>query len=307
MKRCKLAVCAIVRNEELYLEEWIRFCRLVGVERFYIYLDYCTDNTEAVLQKISEEDIFTIQWTEDQYSQYWAPVACEFGKTPQLTSFNHWIKNFAHESEWVAFIDPDEYMYHSVLDDLRSLLDMVPKIGSALWLQWYIFGRNGHVKRPNGLTIENYTRCGHLGKPYPFGTQGKIIARSETLDYFGPKGSHNAVFKTGSAFTLEGYEIPWANNPNYRIFPQLRCNHYYNRSEEEAMAKLRRGDRNAFGKHVPDWKRMELYNVNDVEDKTILRFLPALKKSFGSSISCERISAQGSALSQPILKHMNYY
>jgi hypothetical protein len=291
MNKCNLAVCVIVRNEELYIEEWIRFCRLVGVERFYIYLDYCTDNTEFVIRRIAEEDIVLIPWTDDQYLQYSAPVACEFGKTPQIAAFNHWIRNFAHESEWVAFIDPDEYMYHNALDDLRLILDLIPKSGSALWLQWLIFGRNNHIKRPEGLTIENYTRRGQLGHPYPYGTQGKIIARSETLDYFGPKGAHNAVFKTGSAFTIEGYEIGWANNPNCLIPTQLRCNHYYNRSEEEAIAKLRRGDRNAMGKHIPDWKRMEIYNVNDVEDSTILRFLPALKQSMRNTIAYEILSA----------------
>jgi hypothetical protein len=269
----------------------VRFCRLVGVERFYIYLDYCTDNTEAVLKSIAQEDIVAIQWTEDQYSPHCSPIACEFGGTPQITSFNHWIANFSHEAEWVAFIDPDEYMYHSVLDDLRSLLDIVPPIASALWLQWLVFGRNGHIKRPQGLTTENYTMRGHLGKPYPFGRQGKILARSTALDYFGPKGAHNAFFKTGATFTLEGFEIEWAHNPNFGIMPQLRCNHYYNRSEEEAFAKLQRGDRNAVGKHVPDWKRMELYNVNDVEDKTILRFLPALKRSMGRQILNARIPA----------------
>jgi hypothetical protein len=275
----KLAVCAIVRNEELYIEEWVRFCRLVGVERFYIYLDYCTDHTEIILRKIDEGDIVVIPWTEDQCRRYYAPIDCEFGRTPQITSFNHWINNSAHESEWVAFIDPDEYMYHSSINDLRIILDLIPESGSGLWLQWLIFGRNGHVKRPEGLTIENYIRRGELGKPYPYGTQGKIIARSEALDYFGPKGSHNAVFKKGSVYTLEGYECPGSNNPSYRVvMPQVLCNHYYNRSEEEAIAKLQRGDRNAMGKHIPDWKRMELHNLNNVEDTAILRFLPALKK-----------------------------
>jgi hypothetical protein len=290
--KCKLAVCVIIKNEELYIEEWIRFCRLVGVERFYIYLDYCTDNTEPILKRIDEGDIVIIHWTEDQYSRYYAPADCEFGRTPQITSFNHWIKNSGRESEWVAFIDPDEYMYHCAIDDLRIILNLVPKSGSALWLQWLIFGRNGHVKRPDGFTIENYTRRGNLGKPYPFGTQGKIIARSEALDYFGPKGSHNAVFRTGSAYTLEGYECAGANNRSWNLgMPQVRCNHYYNRSEEEAIAKLQRGDRNAVGKHIPDWKRMEMHNLNDIEDRTILRFLPALKKSMDGVVPLQSMSA----------------
>jgi hypothetical protein len=314
MNRVYLSICVIVRDEAPYITEWIEFCRLTGVQRFYIYLDYPRDNTEQVLRELDRGDIVITHWTDDQYQKYRSPVNCTFAATPQITSFNHWIKTHATETEWVAFIDPDEFMYHAHEDDLRSALRAIPEETSAVWVQWLIFGRNGHGKKPVGLTIMSYTRRGRPGYPKWYGNHGKIIARSDRLDYFGPHGSHNAIFKTGGTVNEKGHAVLTGAHPAYprllhrvkmRVqqkfstvsrslaFPTAdvwRCNHYYNRSEEEAHQKLARGDRNAVGKYIPDLKRLNVHDVNDVEDREIWRFLPALQQKLSQQILLPEIT-----------------
>lgn len=305
MSKVSLSVCVIVRDEAPYLAEWIHFCRIVGFERFYIYLDYPRDTTESTLRYLDRSDIVLIRWTEDQYEDFRAPVRCTFAVTPQITAFNHWIKTYAKETEWVGFIDPDEFVYHASENDLRNALACVPKETSAVWIQWLVFGRNGHQKKPEGLTLMNYTRRGQVGYPKPYGHHGKIIARSDRLAYFGPHGSHNAIFHSGTAINEYGSPVTSGGHPapsllkriQQRIARRLswgkeelnadptadqwRCNHYYNRSEEEALQKLARGDRNAVGKFVPDLRRLEVHNVNDIEDRDIWRFLPDLQLAMG--------------------------
>jgi hypothetical protein len=298
----------IVRDEAQYIAEWIEFCRLTGVERFYIYLDYPRDETESILATLNRGDIVLIHWTEDRHEAHRCPVKSVFASTPQITAFNHWIKTYATETKWVAFIDPDEYLYHAHHDDLREALKCVPFETSAVWVQWLIFGRNGHVTKPRGLTISNYTRRGRLGHPEPYGHHGKIVARSDRLAYFGPHGSHNAIFKHGGAVNEYGLLVKRGGHPAptipQRVVNRLakilrikrpyaqkptadswRCNHYYNRSEEEAAMKLARGDRNAVGRFVPDWQRLDVHNVNDVEDREIWRFLAALQQRMGVEVT----------------------
>jgi hypothetical protein len=44
-----LAIVAIVKNEEAYLEEWIDFHTLVGCSQFYIYNNNSSDRTPEIL------------------------------------------------------------------------------------------------------------------------------------------------------------------------------------------------------------------------------------------------------------------
>ena len=50
-----LSVCAMYQNEASYLQEWIEFHRLVGVERFFLYDNNSTDDHLDVLTPYIEE------------------------------------------------------------------------------------------------------------------------------------------------------------------------------------------------------------------------------------------------------------
>jgi hypothetical protein len=39
-----LSICAIFKDEAPYLQEWIEFHRLLGVEKFYLYNNNSRDN-----------------------------------------------------------------------------------------------------------------------------------------------------------------------------------------------------------------------------------------------------------------------
>src|SRR5436190_22744853 len=45
-----LAVCAMFQNEARFLKEWLEFNILIGVEHFYLYNNYSTDNYLEILQ-----------------------------------------------------------------------------------------------------------------------------------------------------------------------------------------------------------------------------------------------------------------
>lgn len=279
MKRVRLAVCAIIRDESLYIREWVAFHRLLGVERFYLYDDYSQDRTREELRRVDRGDIVWRPWVRELYKLYACPTACQFKAAPQITAFNHWIRHHGKEAEWCAFIDVDEYLYSETCDDLRVAIEPYRNF-AGLFVGWLVFGRNEHVTKPPGLTIEAYTRRGRVGDPKPTGAHGKLIVRPECVRHFGPHGSHNAVLSSGRIVD-EWFRV--VTGPvNHRATADMwRCNHYYNRSEEEARAKLARGYRHGVKQHIPTWERMEKHNLNDVQDERILRFLTGLKASLG--------------------------
>ena len=47
-----LSLTACIKNEEHYIQEWLSFYRAMGVERFYIFNNNSTDNTEKKNQTI---------------------------------------------------------------------------------------------------------------------------------------------------------------------------------------------------------------------------------------------------------------
>ena len=49
------AIIAIVKNEGKYIEEWIDYHKLIGFEKFYIYNNESSDNTESVLKKYIDD------------------------------------------------------------------------------------------------------------------------------------------------------------------------------------------------------------------------------------------------------------
>lgn len=56
-----LAICVRLKNEALYLQEWIEFHRIAGVGHFHIFDDGSTDGTIEVLRPYVEHGIVTLQ------------------------------------------------------------------------------------------------------------------------------------------------------------------------------------------------------------------------------------------------------
>lgn len=274
--KAKLSVCAIVRDEAPYLAEWLAFHRLVGVERFYLYDDGSLDGTPEIALERACRDVVLTLWGPGR-SDYYCPVECRYGKTDQVTAYNHFLRHFGGETEWCAFMDVDEYLHHSTVYDLRVALEG-QESHLALWVPWLVFGSNGHQTRPTGTTIESYPRRGPPGEPSMdyWGKHGKIVAQPERVRYFGLYSGHNASFRGGCPVDERGRAVTGFINP----FPSAetwRVNHYYHRSQEEARAKVDKPDNNCDADSRRTWERMQAHDLNDIEDRTILRYLPSLK------------------------------
>lgn len=148
-----LCAAACMKNEASYIEEWLRYHLLVGVEHFYLYNNNSEDEIEEVLRP----------WIECGLVTYtvWP------GRHQQFAMYRHALKKAAPETRWLAFIDIDEFI--QVLDG-RKLSDFLREYGEAsqLVIMWQHFGSNGRLKRDEGFVIERFTRreegtC-HVGK-----------------------------------------------------------------------------------------------------------------------------------------------
>ena len=267
------SICAIFKDESLSLKEWIEYHKLVGVEHFYLYNNFSTDNSKSILQQYINEGIVTlVDWDV-------APPA-------QSAAYNDFKKKFWNETQWVAFIDLDEYIclkYDTNLKDWFSKYENYP----SLVVYWKMFGSSGLIEHDKSrLIIEQYfiawDRYSDIGKPI-FNTRFEAV--ETTLKYIHTLPAKVSLF--GLTFTVPPINefkkfIKYKSN-RIGFFRgigdfSIQINHYATKSYLEYFCTRRkRGDVNAFANNtsVLAYKYTQEFSVKP--DYTIYRFLPFLK------------------------------
>ncbi|MDJ0555858.1 MAG: glycosyltransferase family 92 protein [Microcoleaceae cyanobacterium MO_207.B10] len=278
-KKWKLSVCAIMKNEGHYLVEWLEFHKLVGVERFYLYNNNSTDNTLDILDAYTERgEVILHDWPlqENQQSE----------------AYTHCLEHYKTETEWIAFIDLDEFLFPTEKNNLQEVLEEFveyPGIG----VNWLNFGPSGHEKQPKGLQIENYTRRSKAS--FPGNKHIKSIVRPEKT--IAPLNPHQFSYIDGLLAVAENYQEINGFKTEIHSVEKLRINHYTTRSKEESRKKMMRGTIYD-NKQKQKWSFYEArHKMFDVEeDLTIQRFLPDVKKKTAAKNKAEIITSNSTII-----------
>ncbi len=255
-KNCKyyLSIVAILKNEALYIKEWLDYHINMGVEHFYLYDNESTDNIKEILQPYIEKNYIT-------YTFY--P-----GKAQQRPAYRDMMSKYAHESHWLAVVDIDEFICPvekiSIADFMRDYEDY-----PALKINCLCFDSNGHETKPKGSVLENYTRCQDIEK------------NTEELYYY--KSIVNPLWVKSIAIHSHSYKLAqYAIDENFNkvsdlgftfeaYISKIRINHYHSKSKEEFYAKVARGRATVDGKYPI---KEEKYNFPiTTHDYTILQHI----------------------------------
>ena len=220
-----LGLCAIAKDENPFVREWVGYHHYIGFERVYIY-----DNDSA----LPVRDIVGDFYEQGICDTYTLP-----GSAIQLTAYNHCLKNHGHEFEWLAFFDLDEFLCLKEDADARVLLRNFEAY-SGLALNWDIFGSSGHLGRPAGLVTENFRQS--LG----YSVNAKCIVRPAKVHM--PFTSHHFLFHEGISVNTNLDPAVGAYAP--LAVDQACLNHYYYRSQQDFEAKTRKTDA-TYGDHNP--------------------------------------------------------
>ena len=262
-EKCKLSVCAIMKDEAPYLIEWLEFHKLVGVERFYLYNNNSSDNTLDIVQPyIQSREVVLHDWP--------------FSPKQQASAYEHCLKEYKQESEWIAFLDLDEFLFPTEKEKLTEVLeefDSLPAVG----VNTLTFGSSGHETRPEGLQIENFTK--RSTDNFEVNRYVKSIVRPEQI--LRPNCPHFFIPINNEACSVTENKEPLGGSISERLSVQkLRINHYYTRSKQEMKEKVMRGD--AFFPWQKALSVLEARDRNEVEDLTIQRFVPKLRQAVDS-------------------------
>lgn len=271
-----LCAVAIFKDEAPYLEEWLAFCVSQGVEHILLYDNSSTDNPREVLRPwIAAELVELIDW----------PVPFKSG-AQNLAALDA-LRRLRGRSTWVTFLDIDEYLFSPTHSSLPQILRQYEG-HAGIVVNWQCYGSSGHARRPDGLTIESFTRRARTN--WARNCREKTIV--DPLLVTDPWGPHLFEVQPGHALVTERLEpvrlvragkwrrslrhlaatLPFLPFDPYSIrkssvrrvsVSDLRINHYVTRSEEDLPLKYK--DRHTMSERDrrSHWR---YHDRNEVED-----------------------------------------
>jgi hypothetical protein len=229
-------ICAVSKNEGLYIQEWAAYHKILGCEKIFLYDAETDDTKQKLAQYINEGFVKFIPWhihpaQWQAYSDYIVGNQFENPNDSRRT--------------WAALIDIDEFILpmgdESVEDFLKGFDDKV----SAIGIGWQMFGSNNRYLRPkenHGSVVMNYFRCQDYSEfkermtkcfVRPYG----CVAHVRDPHYFDPKPGFRVLRE-------DGRELRWGDH-HHRTnddFPveRMRLNHYFTKSFEDWLIKVGR-------------------------------------------------------------------
>jgi hypothetical protein len=151
----KSVICAIVKNEQRFIREWVEYYLKIGFERLYIYEDYGSDShKEQLLDYIENGQVILSNLEETGFIPLYKKGTIVQNRL--YKKFFEMCKNKEIDADWVGFFDVDEFMMFEDGWNLERLEEEFSDCGGVL-LSWRCFGANGHLKRPEGKVVDNYT------------------------------------------------------------------------------------------------------------------------------------------------------
>jgi hypothetical protein len=145
-----ITLCCIIKDEK-YLEEFIIYYRVLGVDHICIYDN---ESVPPIRERLNKD-----------YFKDFCTIIDLPGKIKQPTAYMDCLQNFGKFTKWLIFVDGDEYILpkkHTNLIDFLQEYDDAQAIG----INWLMFGSSYHDKKPQGFLIDNYRHCNTTQNPH---------------------------------------------------------------------------------------------------------------------------------------------
>jgi hypothetical protein len=247
-----LSAMAAIQNEAPYLEEWLAFCMLEGIEHFLLYDNCSTDEPREVLRPWIEAGVVELL----DWPIHWKAAA-------QTKAYMDALQRLRGRARWAAFIDPDEYLFSPTGKTVADVLRRYEEHAGVV-VNWQCYGTSGHQTKPGGLTIESYTRRATT----EWARNQRVKSIVDPMLVIEPYGSHLFKVERPHSLVTEDFKrvrpvrsfkwprllrslaarLPYVPfdpystkgpSPKQVSIGELRINHYVTRSTEESRIKYK--------------------------------------------------------------------
>jgi len=250
-----LTACINFKNAAPYLAEWVEFHLLVGFEHFYLYNNNSEDDYQSALEPYVRAGLVTlIEWPQ---------------KPALPKSYEDCVAKHKHEARWIAFLDDDEFLFPTERADVRKVLKAYERYPGVA-VHWLLFGSSHFIQSPPGLVTENY-----LLRKEGVNEYIKTIVNPRRVRCL--HDSHHWFYEFKEWPVDEKKRPVLGSKSSPATAEVLRINHYHSKSLEDYKRKVARGAQDHTTNSVEIMAERDA-QLNAVEDRTILRFVPELKR-----------------------------
>lgn len=224
--KVSLAIVAIMKDEDKFIEEWLCHYINLGVSHFYLYNNGNYEKTNKILSPYIEAGLVTHIPFPDLPNLPYDKKKKKRSKehNTQYLAYGDFLIRYKQNAKWVLKVDLDEFVYLKKESDFHKITDYLEYLDKKgvvyTTIPSYFFGSSGHEKSPEGLVIENYTDRLPEKRSY------KCMART---DYIFPQ-SYSTAHDFNIILTLKSFII---NNED------LLLNHYFIKSKEDFELKIK--------------------------------------------------------------------
>ncbi|MBY6118934.1 glycosyltransferase family 2 protein [Mameliella alba] len=278
MTSARIALAACMRNEGIFVLEWLAHHRALGFLQVIVVTNDCTDGSDTLLDALAARGLVT-------HIRQDVPK----GSAPQDSGMDLVLAHARDQGiTHVLHIDSDEFL--ALLDG--TLADLLARTAQAdcVAIPWRAFGDSGVIDwTPGDLVTERNTRA--EPRPVPRETKTKCLFK---LASFARATDHNPldpqvpepVVMTPDGELLDNRTLYNAKSARFRphyIAARARTAqlfHYAIRSEDCFLMKNNRGDgqgKLGEGKYHLNSAWHRAANRNEVEERRLADRAPALR------------------------------
>lgn len=279
-----------MKDEGVFIPEWIAFHKAIGFDHFLVYTNDCSDGTDLILERLAQTGLVTHRDNTRQEGQR---------ASYQIRAFRKAYKEqiFA-QHDWAMIMDVDEFInVHAGDKQIRDLVAAAPEGSDIISLTWRLFGNGGVDKFRNAFLTEQFSRAAPYHCPRPAQAWGfKSLFRTDAVDRL---GTHRPLIPAGGEWSNvhwvngSGQEMPeryheltkggWRSGPDCVGYELGQLNHYAVRSRESFLLKSLKGTvHGGIDRNRDYWERM---NRNEEEDTSIQSLIPKAKAIYEELLS----------------------
>lgn len=248
----KSAVCAVARNENAYLLEWIDYHLNLGFDKIFLY-----DNNNP-----GDDSVYVLlaSYIADQKVEV---IDYRGRKNFQLAAYNECYKNNGCLFDWIAFIDLDEFITFGPEAETDQINVFLKEFDSfdVIEINWMVYNDNGKILKEEGGVIERFPEPANLS--HPINKHVKSVVRTNRPLTFvrNPHCVDGDLRIADDSMNVILKSEPF-KEPSYK---RLYIRHYNTKTLEEfILCKIHRG---AADSDVNSW-RYNLYLYYDLNIRT---------------------------------------
>jgi len=123
-KNYYISNCALYRNDENIMKQWIEWQMLMGIEHFYLYDHQSFDKTNEILEPYIKRGIVTYHNWRNYRPE---PHTIKTYHLAQDASILSCLNRYRENNKWLWFGDDDEFLYPLKEDSIIPMLKLYEK------------------------------------------------------------------------------------------------------------------------------------------------------------------------------------